>query len=94
MSLLCEPGLGRARRLRVCGARPARARSQGSACVSPHAQDAGSSEEWALCGRAEHPAAAAADLQPPRAGGAPAPGVLLHGGAAAVPLGLAHPEGA
>ena len=43
------------------------------------AQDPGSAEERALCGRAEHPPEATADLQPPWAGGTPAPGVLLHG---------------
>lgn len=58
------------------------------------AQDPGSTEERALCGRAEHPPEAAADLQPPWAGGTPAPGVLLHCRAAAVPLRLACPEGA
>lgn len=64
-----------------------------AALVSLPSQDPGSPEEWALCGRAEHPAKAAADLQPPRAGGTPAPGVLIHGRAAAVPLSLPHPEG-
>ena len=58
------------------------------------AQDPGSAEERALCGRAEHTPEATADLQPPWAGGTPAPGVLLHGRAAAVPLRLARPEGA
>lgn len=58
------------------------------------AQDPGGAEEWALRGRAQHPAAAAAHLQPPRAGGATAPRVVLHRGAPAVPPGLPRPQGA
>ena len=65
-----------------------------AALVSLPAQDAGSAQERALRGRAAPSPAAAADLQSPRAGGAPAAGVLLLGGAAALPLGRAHPEGA
>lgn len=62
--------------------------------VSSREQDPGGAEEWPLRGRAEHPAAAAEDLQPSRAGGAPAPGVVVHSGASAVPLGLPCPQGA
>lgn len=57
-------------------------------------QDPGGTEERALRGRAQHPAPAAAHLQPPRAGGAPAPRVVLHRGAPALPLGFPRPHGA